>query len=419
MKITMPTVPSRRRFIRLASGGTLLAALPMTGTLTGCQVFQGMPDSATQSWQGPRETQQDIRLRTLAWAILAPNPHNRQPWFATLRGEDRLELSLDTDRLLPATDPYSRQILIGTGALLGILEIAAAENGYAIETDYFPEGEFGLQPDDRTVASIRFIDDPAARLQKDTMLFSAIPERRTQRGDYLLDRPPASDFIDDLDAENQRTRSSGLTSGVIEADNDAAMFTGFANDARNAWRIETTTPYTMLESMKLLRIGAREINLHRDGISLTAPMLVLLNRFGMIDRDQAPDADSSVVQGMIAEFNQAMDSTPALFWLGSRGNGRIDQLEAGKAYVRAQLHATRHGLAMHPLSQALQEYPEVSKEYTAMHARLGEITGSTLGSTPTLQMLCRLGYPASGAESSTPSPRRGLDAHVRPVGRNT
>ena len=33
---------------------------------------------------------------------------------------------------------------------------------------------------------------------------------------------------------------------------------------------------------------------------------------------------------------------------------RVTQLLAGRAYVRAQLAATAHDLAMHPLQQALQ-----------------------------------------------------------------
>ena len=71
--------------------------------------------------------------------------------------------------------------------------------------------------------------------------------------------------------------------------------------------------------------------------------------------------------------------------------------------ARAQLAATAHGLAMHPLQQALQEYPEQAPHYAAIHALLG-----AGGGRGTVQMWARLGY----APPVGPAPRRGVQAHV-------
>jgi hypothetical protein len=58
---------------------------------------------------------------------------------------------------------------------------------------------------------------------------------------------------------------------------------------------------------------------------------------------------------------------------------------------------------MHPLSQALQEYPEVAEEYAAIHDLVGAArTGGTV------QMWARLGYGPAAA----PSPRRPAESHV-------
>jgi hypothetical protein len=89
-------------------------------------------------------------------------------------------------------------------------------------------------------------------------------------------------------------------------------------------------------------------------------------------------------------------------WLASTGNDRRSQLEAGRAYVRLHLQATALGVDLHPVSQALQEFPEVRGPYDAVHR--------TLGLDPamqTLQMLARAGYALT---PSGPSPRRGLGA---------
>jgi hypothetical protein len=96
-------------------------------------------------------------------------------------------------------------------------------------------------------------------------------------------------------------------------------------------------------------------------------------------------------------------ATPAFFWLTTEDNARTTQLLAGRAFVRAQLAATAHGLSMHPLQQALQEYPEQQAQYAAIRRLLGVRTEGQ-----TVQMWARLGYgPPVG-----PAPRRGVDAHI-------
>ena len=48
------------------------------------------------------------RKRALSYAILAPNPHNRQPWLVDLSQQDLIVLHIDSDKMLPHTDPFNR-----------------------------------------------------------------------------------------------------------------------------------------------------------------------------------------------------------------------------------------------------------------------------------------------------------------------
>jgi hypothetical protein len=125
---------NRRRFLTViaASGSGLL--------LSACD---DIPASAVAPWQGPPVDERDIRVRALAWALLAPNPHNLQPWLADVRVADTITLSLDPQWSLPGTDPYGRQILIGCGGFVELLRMAAAQEGYAAQIAWFPEGVFG------------------------------------------------------------------------------------------------------------------------------------------------------------------------------------------------------------------------------------------------------------------------------------
>ena len=93
---------------------------------------------------GPDRDETDPRRRALAWALLAPNPHNLQSWAVDLSRPDTIVLHVDAARLLPQTDPFSRQILIGHGCFLEILAMAAAADGYRTEVTLFPDGPWSL-----------------------------------------------------------------------------------------------------------------------------------------------------------------------------------------------------------------------------------------------------------------------------------
>jgi hypothetical protein len=88
-------------------------------------------------------------------------------------------------------------------------------------------------------------------------------------------------------------------------------------------------------------------------------------------------------------------------WLVTADNRRATQLAVGADWVRLNLAAAAAGLGLHPLSQALQEFPEMAALYAEVHARLAPQGG-------TVQMLGRIGY---GPETG-PSPRWPLETRI-------
>ncbi|MEL7319772.1 MAG: twin-arginine translocation pathway signal protein, partial [Pseudomonadota bacterium] len=76
---------------------------------------------ASAPWLAAGKGFADPRLTALSYAILAPNPHNRQPWQFTLVGEDRIDVTCNLDKRLPSTDPFDRQITIGFGCMIELL----------------------------------------------------------------------------------------------------------------------------------------------------------------------------------------------------------------------------------------------------------------------------------------------------------
>jgi len=385
---------NRRKFIRF-TGGALAAA--GAAASTGCT--QRMPAAAIEPWKGPGQ-ESDIRMWLLGYAILAPHSHNLQSWLVDLGTPNEIVLHCDLTRLLPQTDPFSRQIMMSHGTFLELLDIAARERGLATDITLFPQGEFGPDKlDTRPVARIRLAPDPAR--EKDP-LFSQILARHTNRSLYDLSRPvPAAAW----QAMTEAVKPNPLRFGFAGADPLDAL-KQHRSIAAEAWRIELTTPRTILESYKVLRVGAAEIDAHRDGLYVLDPMVVLLDRVGLFDRSKAPGPHDYATTSQVEDFTKKLDSTPGFLWMVTQGNDRVTQVNAGRAYARVQLAATAQGLGMQPMQQALQEYPEQAGPYAGVRALL-----DASAPTSTVQMWARVGY----APAVDPAPRRGVAAQLMPA----
>ena len=383
--------PSRRRFIRLCGGGLVLAA---AGTSSGCST--AMPGAAIQAWQSAA-SEADPRRFMLAHALLAPNPHNRQPWIADLSEPGRIHLICDRDRLLPETDPFGRQILVGCGAFIELAVIAAAQRGHAVSVAAFPNGAPGATelPGGTRVATLTL---GAAGSAAADPLFAQIVRRHTQKTAYANSRPlPAA-----LPAAWAGTaRAFGLRADVVTGDADMAPIRRIT---RESYQIECVTARTWLESARLMRIGPGAITEHRDGISINSTMPRLMHAVGLFDPMEVPRPGTASLQRVMDRW-PPFETGSGYLWLAGDGNTRGTQLAAGRAYVRLHLQATAAGVDMHPLSQALQEFPEVRGPYEALHRQLG--VDPARGP---VQMLARVGYALAPAG---PSPRRGLASMLR------
>lgn len=382
----------RRQFIRLAGGGVVAAA---TASLAACS--KALPSEAIAAWNGPG-TEPDLRRWLLGYAILAPHSHNLQSWVVDLSEPDQILLRCDLERLLPETDPYSRQIMMSHGTFLELLDMAARERGYRTEITLFPEGAFGAQQlDDRPVARVRL--HPDAAVVRDP-LFVQVLKRHTNRSAYDLARPVPAEAWQAMGAAVQPHE---LRFGFAGVEQPEALAQQRAV-AAEAWRIEMVTPRTIMESYQVLRVGADEVARHRDGLTLMDPLVVLLDRVGLFDRSHPPAADDFATTSQIKDFNAKLDSTPGFLWMVSEGNDRVTQVNAGRAFMRVHLAATAQGVVLQPLQQALQEYAEQAQT----HAQIRRLLGADAPGQ-TLQMWARVGY----APQVPPAPRRALDAFIQ------
>ncbi|HTO32907.1 MAG TPA: twin-arginine translocation pathway signal protein [Pararhizobium sp.] len=361
---------ARRKFLQVVGGGFVLAAIG-----AGVWISSRDPIAARRPWQGAGRDEADIRRKVLSFAILAPNPHNRQPWLADLSVDGEITLYCQADRRLPQTDPFNRQITIGLGCFLELLAQAAAEDGYRADISLFPKGEPQPLLDDRPVAHVRLVWDEAVAPDS---LFAHVLTRRSNKEPYALDRPVDSGALGRI-AAAARISTTGHT-------NDPSQVETLRRIAWEANRTELDTPHALKESIDLIRIGRAEIEANPDGIDLSGPFLEGLSLAGLLPRAEMIDAASPTFQRQIPILKEPFDTAMAFLWLKTNGNSRADQIAAGRDYVRLNLAATAQGVSMHPFSQALQEFAEMRPHFAAMRAALA------IGEGETLQMFVRLGY---------------------------
>ncbi|WP_019615749.1 Acg family FMN-binding oxidoreductase [Psychromonas ossibalaenae] len=327
----------------------------------------------------------------LAYAILAPNPHNIQPWLIKLNDQYSFDLFVDQQRLLPETDPFARQIHIGQGCFLETLTIAATAYGFKAEIDYFPQGEYS----NRVIESL-----PVARVVltksddvKTDPLFVQLLKRQSNKREYDNSRlNPAQKS--QLQALADTTQSSFT---LVDSEPDGQYLQRVLTEAM---AVESGHKARDLETINMFRFNDQEVQKFRDGFGLehagvSGIKKIMLESF-FLDREKTQKDPSEFAKQSVDITRSISASTSSFAWITTKGNSRLQQVKAGRDYCRLNLTTAAMGLAQHPMSQVLEEYEDMLdlQQQFKQHFQIKE--------HHTVQMLVRLGK----AEKTVHTPRR-------------
>jgi hypothetical protein len=374
---------NRRNVIQLGIGATMGVALG--SGLIACASQQDRLRAAVPAGRDPR-------LRILSYALLAPSSHNTQPWRLRLVGSDSAEVFVDPARLLPCVDPNARQTLISHGAFVEAAAHSAAALGYRCQVRAFPDGaNEGKDLLSHPVARLRF---ERALAPSDPVALEVLRKRQTNKRAYD-DRPIAPGHLMLIAALGRR---SGMAARSFI---DPAFRAKIVDLCERAMGVEVASEARNRELSNWFRLGSEERRA-RDGFGLGQSGLTGVERWMaetfFVSRKGMIPAGGSFARTAVDKTSEQARSAPAFVALNTESNDPLAQFEAGRAFMRMHLCATRLGIQMHPLSQATEEYDDMRDMRHALH-RLVAPKGQTV------QMLLRLGY----ADPVEYAPRRDVE----------
>jgi hypothetical protein len=143
------------------------------------------------------------------------------------------------------------------------------------------------------------------------------------------------------------------------------------------------------ESRVWFRFSDSEIQEKRDGIALPDQGVSGMQRWMAETFFLGPEPekffDQTGTDLFLEKYRSKINSAKALAVWTTSTNTMRDWVQCGQDYVRFQLALTQADLKMHPLSQCLQEYPEMNELRPQVERILGQ------NGTEKVQMIARIG----------------------------
>lgn len=334
----------------------------------------------------------DPRVRVAARGLLAASNHNMQPWKIKLDGSDpqTFYLYADSSRMTKEVDPDARQMMISQGTFLEYVAVAAQEDGFNASIRLFPAGVY-----DETHLARSMDEKPVAQItlskaaKAGSVLYGALFLPDTNRDAYRAQKLSAGQ----VSALESLPAPQGVSVRIVQ---DSAGVQKIGSYALKSAAVEAGVARVMDESNAIFRPNEYAKNRYRYGYSVEGQGISGFRKDmlqGLLTLFPSLNAGKAASQNFIQYTRASVESAPAYALLVSSGNGRVQQVESGMLYSRLVLTGHTLGLAMQPLSQVLEEYPEMRTLYSAFRKEYAPGGG-------TVQMLFRVGVPTQSVPVS-------------------
>lgn len=318
--------------------------------------------------------------KALALGLYAPSAHNTQSWKFKILNDHEAFVYVNENILLPFTDPPARQIHMSAGCFLEALSIGCTGIGHTAEIGLFPEGEYSFSDiGKKPVAYVKVVQTPDV---KKSSLWDYIFQRRVHRGVYsgaLITRTEFEEVLSNASILNSRTLFV----------NEPEKMKAYHDIFERSMEIEFNTPGPNEETRRMIRFNDKEAAEKRDGLTFDSNGITGVTKFFaqiLVKNTKKSWNSPRTIKTGFSNFKKGLDSAKGYFLLITTNNGYRDHILAGRDTFRLWLALTKQNIYIHPLNQAIQEYPEMDKERMALD-KLVDIKPPEK-----IQMVARIGH---------------------------
>ena len=378
---------SRRNFLKF-SGVTLIAVAGGVVWRAADQgVFSVGKGVAYEPWSNWRDAATPTE-RIVAAGILASNPHNSQPWIFRIT-DSTIDLFADRKRQIGVIDPFLREMYIGLGCAVENMMLAAEAEGMS--------PTLGLVPDTNDEIHAAHIELVRSSPHPSD-LYSAIPNRHTDRGAYDTTRSIAPETFDAIEAL------------ITEADvhmfwyREAEARARFSNAAMESAEALIADEQQSKDSHAWWRHDWDQVQETADGLTLDAQALGPITPIAKLIPDLSRQQNDAAFVKNVREV--MLPTADAFGILAARdGSDNAQRLNCGRAWERIHLWSTTQGIAMQPMNQMCER---VDREIQiGSEPVIGNIVRALVNDDSWHAIMpFRLGYPTQIVNTS---PRRGLE----------
>ena len=330
MKIT------RRQFIkRLSAGALVVGANPLLSACSGITRNDLISDKPTAENLFDLD---EMDINILSYASLAPSALNVQPWFVRVVDRHRhWIIGADPRRRLPAIDPDNREILLSIGAFVENLFIAASTMGLFADFEIIAKTPF-----DSEIVSVKFtktpkVDYPLKRLSLRRTIKKGLSQKELKNQTINALSAPIKDCF--LYSPKGTAHAACIRDGLMEQ-----------------YRNQLQRDAAQAEISSWIRLADDDAEKFRDGLTLEGMEISGIPGWYLRHFAEPSDFMKPGYREKSLDYTAALTKEGA-GWIiiTSEGNDVAHLIETGRKFEQMALLAREHNVAIHPMSQYLEE----------------------------------------------------------------
>jgi hypothetical protein len=296
--------------------------------------------------EGNKENQ-DLKAKiteTIHYGSLAPSSHNAQMWKIKMVAENKLQVQMDQQHILPQVDPENREAFISLGAFIENMVEAAPTFGLQPEVTLLDQS-----PNDPEVAEITFYPKaPVSTNLPSVNTLDNIKNRHTIRTPYI--RKPLSDqdakWIQTLGPQYHYFALKTPSGDYIQEAIIQATKQQVANDK------------TQKELAGFMRFSKKEAEKEKDGLTPEGMGLSGIAKwFVSTFFTQKTVMSKSFRSQTVTTATKQVENCSGFVVIASDDNSVTSLINSGRSLERFLITATGKKLAVHPMSAPLEETP--------------------------------------------------------------